>query len=131
MKKTTSFAIKANVASYFVLILITIIPAFILGNAWQMLISNKLFAAIYSIMITFASLLFSLKLLIKNSQLTSDEKRTALLHTWYVYLIITAVFLLLSIQDVIAKFGFGYQMLLLIAQTASAYLAIWLARKFH
>lgn len=131
MKKTTSFAIKANVASYFVLILITIIPAFVLGDTWKMLMSNKFFAGIFSIIITFVSLLLSLKILLKNSQLASDEKKTALLHTWYAYLIITAGFLLLSFQALIAKFGLGYQMLLLIAQAASAYLAIWLAKNFN
>ncbi len=92
------------------------------------MMDKKFFSGIFSIIITFVSLLLSLKMLLKNSQLTTDDKTTALRYTWYGYLIIAAGFFIISFQELVAKFGFGYQILLLSLEAVSAYLAIWTAK---
>ncbi|MBT3230432.1 hypothetical protein HN358_01440 [Candidatus Uhrbacteria bacterium] len=126
MKSATSFAIKANIASWIFFLLIMVVITFLLGENTVVLMANKLFAGILSVAAIFVSLYVAARTLLKNSKLTGKNKAAALQSTWYTFIIITLVFLVFGFKDTVTQFGFLYQLIALVAQIAAAYLAVWL-----
>ncbi|PIR93628.1 hypothetical protein COT97_05685 [Candidatus Falkowbacteria bacterium CG10_big_fil_rev_8_21_14_0_10_39_11] len=124
MKKNTSFAIKTNIAAWIISIIFILIPGFILGETWYNLMDNKYFAGAFSLIVTFSALRLSLHNMIKNAKFEAKEKNQSLTTTWYVFILFTLLSLLLTYKNIVNRFGLSYEIIIIIAQIAVAYLAI-------
>ena len=94
MKKTVSFALKSNVAVLLINTGILLMAAFLLGEKLFDILGNPVINLLWGVVFFGLAFYFTFLIMLKNLQLTADEKKQALKNSFYVYLVISTFSLL-------------------------------------
>ncbi len=94
MKKTVSFALKSNVAVLLINTGILLMAAFLLGEKLFDILGNPVINLLWGVVFFGLAFYFTFLIMLKNLQLTADEKKQALKNSFYVYLVILTFSLL-------------------------------------
>lgn len=94
MKKTVSFALKSNVAVLLINTGILLMAAFLLGEKLFDILGNPVINLLWGVVFFGLAFYFTFLIMLKNLQLTADEKKQALKNSFYVYLVILGLSLL-------------------------------------
>lgn len=129
MKKTTGFAIKANIASWLLFALVSFFLAVLLGDMLRSLMENTYFSGLFSLVLQFFALFFSVKTLLKNSNFSADERNIAFQMTWYMFIAFTIVSFILMFSDLVAQFGLVYQLVYVSLTLLVGYAALFFLKK--
>lgn len=97
MKKTVSFAIKSNVAVLLINAGILLIAAVLFGDKLFNILENSMINFLWGVIFFGLAFYFTFLIMLKNTQLTENEKKQALKNSFYVYLIILGLSLLYDV----------------------------------